>query len=90
VNKYPIIRIRELQHLPRIRSGIKPELHGSCITLPPDNHTIRDTGQENFYSMPRNVRPVSPGAMQASPVDKKKKRQLTHGTSFSGALLSSQ
>jgi hypothetical protein len=44
------------EHLPRIRYEIKSELYGCCIKLLSDDHTLRDTWQENFYPMSQNVR----------------------------------
>lgn len=44
------------EHLHRVRYEIKSEIYGCCIKLLSDDHTLRDTWQENFYSMSQNVR----------------------------------
>jgi len=43
-------------YLPKIRYEIKSEIYGCCIKLLSDDHTLRDTWQENFYPMSQNVR----------------------------------
>lgn len=40
----------------RIRYEIKSDLYGCCIKLMTDNHAIRDTWEDNFYSMSQNIR----------------------------------
>ena len=40
-------------YLPKIRYEIKSEIYGCCIKLLSDDHTLRDTWQENFYPMSR-------------------------------------
>ncbi|WAC04851.1 MAG: aldolase [Methanoregula sp.] len=42
--------------LPKVRYEVKSEIYGCCIKLLSDNPEIRDTWQENFYSMSQNVR----------------------------------
>lgn len=44
------------QYLPRIRYEIKSEIYGCCIKLLSDDHVLKETWQENFYSMSQNVR----------------------------------
>lgn len=44
------------RYLPKIRYEIKSEIYGCCIKLLCDDHTLRDTWEENFYSMSQNVR----------------------------------
>jgi len=44
------------QYLPRVRYEIKSEIYGCCIKLLSDNHTIKDTWQENFYAMSESIR----------------------------------
>ena len=41
---------------PRVRYEVKSEIYGCCIKLLSDDPGIRDTWQENFYSMSQNVR----------------------------------
>ena len=45
-----------VRYLPRIRYEVKSEIYGCCIKLLSDDPAIRDTWQENFYSMSQNVR----------------------------------
>ncbi|MFA4877824.1 MAG: aldolase [Methanoregula sp.] len=40
----------------RIRFEIKSDIYGCCIKLLSDNHTIKDTWQENFYAMSESIR----------------------------------
>jgi len=42
--------------LPRVRYEIKSEIYGCCIKLLADDPVLRDTWQENFYSMSQNIR----------------------------------
>ncbi len=44
------------QYLPGIRYEIKSEVYGCCIKLLCDDHTLKDTWEDNFYSMSQNVR----------------------------------
>jgi hypothetical protein len=44
------------RYLPKVRYEVKSEIYGCCIKLLSDNPAIRDTWQENFYSMSQNVR----------------------------------
>lgn len=44
------------RYLPKVLYEIKSEIYGCCIKLLCDNHTIRDTWEDNFYSMSQNVR----------------------------------
>jgi hypothetical protein len=44
------------EHLPRIRYEIKSDLYGCCIKLLTDDHTVKDTWENNFYSMSQNIR----------------------------------
>jgi hypothetical protein len=44
------------RYLPKVRYEIKSEIYGCCIKLLCDDHTIRDTWEDNFYSMSQNVR----------------------------------
>lgn len=44
------------QFLPRARYEIKSEIYGCCIKLLADDPVLRDTWQENFYSMSQNIR----------------------------------
>jgi hypothetical protein len=44
------------QYLPKIRYEIKSDIYGCCIKLLSDDHTLKDTWQENFYPMSQNVR----------------------------------
>ena len=48
-------RLMEL-YLPRVLYEIKSEIYGCCIKLLSDDHTIKETWQENFYPMLQNVR----------------------------------
>ncbi len=41
---------------PRVRYEIKSEIYGCCIKLLSDNAVMKETWQENFYSMSQNVR----------------------------------
>ncbi len=40
----------------RCGTEIKSEIYGCCIKLLSDDHALRDTWQENFYSMSQNIR----------------------------------
>ena len=42
--------------LPGVRYEIKSEIYGCCIKLLVDDPVLRDTWQENFYSMSQNIR----------------------------------
>jgi hypothetical protein len=42
--------------LPGVRYEIKSEIYGCCIKLLSDDPVLRDTWQENFYSMSQNIR----------------------------------
>lgn len=44
------------QYVPRVRYEIKSEIYGCCIKLLADDPELRDTWQENFYSMSQNIR----------------------------------
>ena len=44
------------EHLPRVRYEIKSDLYGCCIKLMTDDHTVKDTWENNFYSMSQNIR----------------------------------
>jgi hypothetical protein len=44
------------RYLPKVRYEVKSEIYGCCIKLLSDDHAVRDTWQENFYSMSQNVR----------------------------------
>lgn len=44
------------QYLPRVRYEVKSEIYGCCIKLLSDDPALRDTWQENFFSMSQNVR----------------------------------
>lgn len=44
------------EYLPRVRYEIKSEIYGCCIKLLADDPVLRDTWQENFYSMSQNIR----------------------------------
>ena len=44
------------KYQPRIRYELKSELYGCCIKLICDDHTLKDTWEDNFYSMSQNVR----------------------------------
>ncbi|MEI6840481.1 MAG: aldolase [Methanomicrobiales archaeon] len=44
------------RYLQKVRYEIKSEIYGCCIKLLCDDHTLRDTWEENFYSMSQNVR----------------------------------
>ena len=51
----------EKEHLatqlgPSVRYEIKSEIYGCCIKLLTSDHEVKDTWQENFYSMSQNVR----------------------------------
>ena len=43
-------------YMPAVRYEIKSEIYGCCIKLLSDDHALRDTWQENFYSMSQNIR----------------------------------
>jgi len=42
--------------MPSVRYEIKSEIYGCCIKLLSDDPALRDTWQENFYSMSQNIR----------------------------------
>jgi len=42
--------------LSRVKYEIKSEIYGCCIKLLCDDHTLKDTWEDNFYSMSQNVR----------------------------------
>jgi hypothetical protein len=42
--------------LPRVKYELKSEIYGCCIKLLCDDHTLKDTWEDNFYSMSQNVR----------------------------------
>lgn len=42
--------------LPRIKYELKSEIYGCCIKLLCEDHTLKDTWEDNFYSMSQNVR----------------------------------
>jgi hypothetical protein len=42
--------------MPEVRYEIKSEIYGCCIKLLSDDPVVRDTWQENFYSMSQNIR----------------------------------
>jgi hypothetical protein len=44
------------RYLPKVRYEIKSEIYGCCIKLLCDDHILRDTWEDNFYSMSQNVR----------------------------------
>ena len=44
------------QLVPSARYEIKSEIYGCCIKLITSDHEVKDTWQENFYSMSQNVR----------------------------------
>ena len=44
------------RYLPQVRYEIKSEIYGCCIKLLCDDHALRDTWEDNFYSMSQNVR----------------------------------
>lgn len=44
------------EFLPRVRYEIKSEIYGCCIKLLSDNHTLKETWQENFYAMSESIR----------------------------------
>lgn len=44
------------RYLPKARYEVKSEIYGCCIKLLSDDPAVRDTWQENFYSMSQNVR----------------------------------
>ena len=44
------------RYLPRARYEIKSEIYGCCIKLLSDDMALRNTWQENFYSMSQNIR----------------------------------
>lgn len=44
------------RYLPRVLYEIKSEIYGCCIKLLSDDHTMKETWQENFYPMLQNVR----------------------------------
>jgi hypothetical protein len=48
-------RLREL-FLPKVLYEIKSDIYGCCIKLLSDDHALKETWQENFYSMSQNVR----------------------------------
>ncbi len=42
--------------LPRVKYEIKSEIYGCCIKLLTDDHVLKDTWEDNFYSMSQNIR----------------------------------
>ena len=44
------------QYLPKVLYEIKSEIYGCCIKLLSDDHTVKETWQENFYPMSQNIR----------------------------------
>jgi hypothetical protein len=44
------------EHQPKVRYEIKSDLYGCCIKLMTDDHTTKDTWENNFYSMSQNIR----------------------------------
>ena len=44
------------RYLPLVRYEIKSEIYGCCIKLLCDDHALKDTWEDNFYSMSQNVR----------------------------------
>jgi hypothetical protein len=44
------------EHLPGVRYEIKSDLYGCCIKLMTDDHTVKDTWENNFYFMSQNIR----------------------------------
>jgi len=42
--------------LPKVRFEVKSEIYGCCIKLLSDDPVLRDTWQENFFSMSQNIR----------------------------------
>lgn len=44
------------EYLPRVLYEIKSELYGCCIKLMTDDHMVKDTWENNFYSMSQNIR----------------------------------
>jgi len=44
------------RYLPKVRYEIKSEIYGCCIKLLCDDHALRDTWEDNFYSMSQNIR----------------------------------
>jgi len=44
------------EYLPRVRYEIKSQIYGCCIKLLSDNHALKETWQENFYSMSESIR----------------------------------
>src|SRR5208337_1697695 len=44
------------RYLPQVRYEIKSEIYGCCIKLLCDDHILKDTWEDNFYSMSQNVR----------------------------------
>ena len=42
--------------LARVKYEIKSEIYGCCIKLLCDDHSLKDTWEDNFYSMSQNVR----------------------------------
>lgn len=44
------------RYLKNVRYEIKSDIYGCCIKLLCDDHTLRDTWEDNFYSMSQNVR----------------------------------
>ena len=41
---------------PMVKYEVKSEIYGCCIKLLCDDHTLKDTWEDNFYSMSQNVR----------------------------------
>ena len=48
-------RLREL-YIPKVLYEIKSEIYGCCIKLLSDDHTVKETWQDNFYPMSQNIR----------------------------------
>ncbi|HVP24356.1 MAG TPA: aldolase, partial [Methanomicrobiales archaeon] len=44
------------RYAPGIRYEVKSEIYGCCIKLLCDDHTLKDTWEDNFYSMSQNIR----------------------------------
>lgn len=44
------------ESVPRVLYEIKSELYGCCIKLMTDDHMVKDTWENNFYSMSQNIR----------------------------------
>ena len=44
------------RYAPDIRYEVKSEIYGCCIKLLCDDHALKDTWEDNFYSMSQNIR----------------------------------